>query len=247
MASGKTAVASMVASYELSTNENYVVYISPLRSISDEVRDEWKNHKLFEYYLCNDLDNICDNKLFIMTIERLDILLRGDSGFGNKIGCLIVDEAHTLGNESRGHHLESVLMNLTKKSRVVLLSGTMGNYKELAVWIKSLNGKPTNFYHSDWRPVDVEKKVIFFKNDKDKYNQLLNMLLDDPYDKKVIFVYSKWGGNLLKKSLMSDGVYCEFLSADVSKNKKDGIIREFKNRNLNCLISTSLLGAGVSL
>ena len=249
MSSGKTAIASMIAAYELSTNDKYVVYVSPLGAITDEVKNDWKKYKLFDYYIVDDYGScdILDKKLFIFTVEKLDILLRNHDPICDKIGTLILDEAHILDSDSRGSRAESMLMQLKSNPRIILLSGTMSNCKEIASWIKTLNNKKTYFYKSNWRPVEVEKEIVFYNTLNDKYDKLLQLISDNPIDKIVVFVFSKKEGADLVKSLKKDGVYAEFLSADVNKYKFEKILNQFKNGGLNCLVCTSVLAQGVNL
>jgi helicase len=59
----------------------------------------------------------------------------------NKTSCLVIDEAHLIGQKGRGDAIEASLMRFTEKNknaRLILLSATMENEVVVAKWIKKL-------------------------------------------------------------------------------------------------------------
>ncbi|MFW5705219.1 MAG: DEAD/DEAH box helicase, partial [Nanoarchaeota archaeon] len=73
------------------------------------------------------------------------------------IGLLIVDEIHLLNDESRGPTLE-ILLSIFKtkfpKIRIVGLSATIGNAKELSKWLRA------DLIEDSWRPVELQHYVL---------------------------------------------------------------------------------------
>lgn len=239
-ASGKTTIAEMILSFEIYEKQSNCVYVSPLCELTEEIKNKWYRYPLFK-------DNI--DKLNFFTVEGLDVSLRKKNM--NNIDCLIFDEAQIIDNDNRGSNAEVLIMKVASSMncRIIVLSGTMSNGTEIAKWIKSLNNKKTFVISSNWRPVDIIKNKIIYSDDFDKFNQLLKILQNSIYDKTVIFVYSKNVGNELKKKLLNNGYFTDFVCSDLHKNKLRKIIKTFKDDNsgLNILISTSILGQGMNL
>lgn len=240
MSSGKTTIAEMVLSFEISEKNSKCVYVSPLCELTEEIKNKWCRYTLFE-------KNI--DKLNFFTVEGLDVALR--KKYIDNIDCLIFDEAQIIDNDGRGANAEVLIMKIaqTMNCRIIILSGTMSNATEIAKWVKGLNNKKTFVIASNWRPVDIVKNKIIYSDDSDKFDKLLDILQDSIYDKTVIFVYSKNVGKELKKKLLNNGYLADFICSDLHKNKIRKIIRTFQDDNsgLDILVATSVIGQGVNL
>jgi DNA polymerase elongation subunit (family B) len=72
---------------------------------------------------------------------------------------VLVSNCHLLGMEGRGDHLESAMMRfsaINPKCKIIALSATMPNVKEIASWLTLLNGKKSLLIKSEWRPVQLD-------------------------------------------------------------------------------------------
>lgn len=174
--------------------------------------------------------------------------------------CCVVDESHLLCIKGRGDKLESALMRFTKQNpscRIVLLSATMPNVKELAEWLTKLNGKKTELINSSYRPC---KLTIHYETYLDrggykdqqlyKINKAMDLVKRYNDDKFILFVHDKNTGKLLLDMLSKDGINSEFHSADLKLKDRLRIEQEFKNRDkssLRVLVATSTLAWGANL
>ena len=239
MASGKTTIAQMILSYQITQNKAKCIYVSPLCQLTQQIKNKWSRYQLFK----NNLD-----KLNFYTVQGLDVAIR--KKYISKIDVLVLDEAHIIDSDGRGSNAEVLIKRIAQdfsNCRIILLSGTMSNAVQIAKWIKSLNNKQTFVIRSDWRPVQNVKNIVIYQNDLDKYNKLYQLLEENCYDKIVVFVYSKVNGNELNKKLCKNGINSAFISSDLSKSKRNKILNAFKIGQINVLISTSLLSQGVNL
>lgn len=239
MASGKTTIAQMIISYQISQNKKTCVYVSPLCQLTEQIKQKWNRYDLFKQN---------NDKLLFYTVQGLDVALR--KKYLNNIDIVIFDQAHIIDSDGRGANAEILIKRIAQNfpnSRIILLSGTMSNAVQIAKWIKSLNNKSTYVIRSDWRPVQNIKNIVIYSDQNDKYNKLFQILDENSYDKIVVFVYSKSNGNQLNKKLCKDGINSAFISSDLSKSKRNKILNAFKLGQINVLISTSLLSQGVNL
>jgi len=269
-ATGKTAIAECIFGYHLYNNQSSkVIYVSPYKSISFEKRVDWYGNGQFSQYgiLLNtgdtkvSLEEYDTNRILIMTSESLDCQLRNCSkdGWISNVDCIVFDEAHLLGRERRGTSVESALMNFTKlnsKARVVLLSATVSNGKQIAQWIKSLNQKQTKYIWSNWRPVDIEYVYYEFDDsdlytrEKKKVERAIGVIANRGIGEKVIvFVHSKKTGKMLLNRISNMGIRCAFHNASLSFSSRKHIEAEFNGAysGLDVIISTSTLAFGVNL
>lgn len=258
---GKTVIAECCFGYHLANNGK-VAYVSPYRSLCLEKFDKWSN----DIYLST-------SKLAIQTGEKrsnpkrlleagLTVITTESFNNRTRVGrkwltwlesleCIVFDEAHMIGDPSRGAAIESAIMRLTEvnpQCRLILLSATMDNAIEIAKWIKSLNDMPTKCFTSDWRPNEVQVVELPERGWNSMMDKVVERVKEDN-GKTIVFVHSKRVGKNLVDKLKKVGIRTAFHNASMRQNKRDEIERAFndKNSNLNVLISTSTLGAGVNI
>lgn len=257
-ASGKTVIAEAISGYELSRGKK-VVYVSPLKAIGQEKFREWSRGGRFhlgkEAFLLVSSDNKVKLPLFekasviVSTIESMDLRCRAKDRWLEEVGVLVFDEAHMIGDESRGCGGESLIMNITQLNpscRVVCLSGTMSNYREIAKWLKSCNGKSTYYVNSSWRPTKLEKSVIVAEGFEEQSSRLKEALCEDEQS-SLVFVHSKSTGERLLKFLKGNGVRCAFYHAGLRKSVRTKMLGDFRHGAFNTMICTSSLSMGISI
>jgi replicative superfamily II helicase len=258
---GKTVIAECAFGFHI-TNGGKVAYVSPYRSLCSEKFDKWSK----DFYLKSgsvaiqtgdrrSLDKkLHEASLTVMTSESFNGRTRSPqlwSSWLEELECLVIDEAHTIGDPNRGGAVEASLMRFTKlnpKCRIILLSATMDNAMEVAKWIKMLNKKQTKCFVSDWRPNKVE--VIEFP--VDGWNEMIAKTVERAgisNKKTIVFVHSKRIGKTLVKEMKKKGIRTAFHNASTGKSQRDKIEKAFDSPNsgFNVLVSTSTLGAGVNI
>lgn len=259
MSSGKTAIAEGIMAYELSKKDAMVCYVSPLKALTKEKYDDWKNRNEFKdlnvVVLSSDnyLDDskIADSQIMLATIEALDVKVRKRCDWIKKLKCFVFDEAHLLGHNKRGSDAEALIMSLTERNkdcRIIFLSGTLKNAKEIAQWLKSLNGKVTKLVKSNWQPMKIDKEVVYFES----YDEMYNKVLEQSYevmDKMLVFVHSKKIGEKLVRFLLDNSVKVAFYHSDLDRKRRAAIARRFSDEvnDLDVLVATSALGMGINL
>ena len=164
-ASGKTLLAEFAMINTLLQNQGNCLYIVPLRALASEKYEEFKDkysslgikigiatgdYDQFDAYLTN-------NNILIATAEKVDSLLRQNpEQLCLRLGCVIVDEIHYIGDPKRGPTLESVitkLRSLKSSLKIVGLSATIANANDIAEWLDA------TLISSVWRPVDLKEGV----------------------------------------------------------------------------------------
>jgi helicase len=258
--SGKTVIAEFFISHSVLTQTMKSIYVCPLKALAHEKFSEWHN-KTHSYskksiaYFTEGSKSQDDFDIGIFTIEGLCHKLMTKPEIFRNVDSIIVDEAHLLGNESRGHTLEFCLIMLSKISfcKIVLLSGTLSNGDEVSAWLCKLTKKPTIYLKSQYRPVPL---TIHYRKYDDSYYEdgiptdlisSVKGLLSRHPEKFLIFVHSKATGKKLKKILENTGHNCDFHCADLKTNDRTKIEDEFKSGKIRVLIATSTLAAGVNL
>ena len=165
--SGKTAIATLGIAKCLSHGKGAkAVYLVPLKALANEKFKEYQ--ELFQptkYSVgisTGDLDSNAEylNKydLLILTVEKLDSLIRHKASWIHDVRCLVIDEVHLLNDPGRGPTLEiiiTLLKSILKQVQLIALSATIGNPEALAEWLGA------ELVVDDWRPVKLHKGIYF--------------------------------------------------------------------------------------
>ncbi|MDL1971000.1 MAG: DEAD/DEAH box helicase [Candidatus Desulfofervidaceae bacterium] len=265
---GKTVVAELLAEQSLNQGKK-VIYACPLKSLAEEKIRRLK--KLFperrleiftgDYRnIENRVQKAASAELSVVTTELLDSASRR-KGLSQALianaGVVIVDEAHIIATE-RGPAVESALVKISQINpdiRLVLLSATIGNTKELGSWLAALNGKDTVVLESSWRPVEIEWHILKAPNHRSYWawrnmaikgtvQKIAEIVLNEPDSQVLAFVWTKPEGLLLKKDLQKLGISCLFHNASLELEDRLDYEEKFENRQIRVLISTTTLAWG---
>jgi helicase len=164
--SGKTAIATFIIAKTLAENKrSKAVYLVPLKALASE---KFKYYK--EFFEGSDFSvavstgeidsssNWLDKyNILILTIEKMDSLIRHQCSWLPEIKVVIIDEIHLLNDPGRGPTLEiliTMLRKLIKDIQIIGLSATIGNPEELAEWLNA------ELVIDSWRPVELKKGVM---------------------------------------------------------------------------------------
>ena len=162
--SGKTAIATFAIIKKLIENKGKAVYLVPLKALANQ---KYKNYKQFfegtgiEVAISTgDLDSkdrwLIKYDTLILTVEKMDSLLRHNLSWLPDLKIIIIDEIHLLNDISRGPTLEILITTLRKilpKIQIIGLSATIGNPRELANWLGA------ELVTDNWRPVPLKKGI----------------------------------------------------------------------------------------
>ena len=141
--SGKTWIAREEIRRLLDTGRR-AWYTSPLKALTNskyhEFMDEFGADKVG--ILTGDRKENSDAPLIVGTTEiyrnQLFDSLRGGSEVSADL--VVLDEAHYLADEDRGHVWEEAIILTPPRIRLLLLSATIGNAHEFALWLEEVRG-----------------------------------------------------------------------------------------------------------
>ena len=211
-ATGKTFIAELAMVNRVLTERVKAIMTVPLRALAYE---KFKDLKIYEKlglrvtistgeYSSED-KWIEHYDIVITTYEKLDSLLRHKASWLQKVGVLVIDELHYIGDPKRGPIVESIIAKLrllNMNSQIIGLSATIGNADEIANWLEATLVK------SDWRPVELREgvfydNVIYFKNGstkpiKDFGNPLVNLTLDTLLENGQVLIFTNSRANTVK-------------------------------------------------
>ncbi|WP_143547562.1 DEAD/DEAH box helicase [Rhodococcus sp. ACPA4] len=167
--SGKTLIGEVAALRSIVTEGKPAVWLLPARALAAEIGDtakRWNEYGIRTVELTGETsmssDAVRNAQLWVATTEKFEALYRRSSlrDFIAKVGCLIIDEVHLVGDPERGATLESLIARLRaaeERTRIVALSATVSNADQLAEWFNA------QLISSAWRPTKLMTQLIPYK------------------------------------------------------------------------------------
>ena len=162
-AAGKTLVATLAMIKSLEKGKK-AIYVVPLISLANEK---------YEYYTkffkerkvaisVGDFDSadpwLERYDVIVVTVEKLDSLIRHGAPWLCQTGLVVFDEVHLLNDPSRGPTLEILITKMRtmlKRAQFLFLSATIKNAEELAEWLDAILIK------SDFRPTKLYEGIAY--------------------------------------------------------------------------------------
>lgn len=141
--SGKTWIAREEIRRLLSAGRR-AWYTSPLKALTNSKYTEFSAEFGAENVgiLTGDRKENADAPLIVGTTEiyRNQLFDSLRSGTNIRADLVVLDEAHYLADEDRGHVWEEAIILSPPRIRLLLLSATIGNAEEFAAWIEEVRG-----------------------------------------------------------------------------------------------------------
>lgn len=277
--SGKTVCALLTMMKEIGKHINSrdgsiradefkIIYVAPMRSLVQEMvtnfgkRLEPYNMTVSELTGDHQLtkEQIDASQVIVCTPEKLDVQMRKgmDRSYTQLIRLIIFDEVHLLHDE-RGAVLESIVSRLLRnieatqeQVRIVGLSATLPNYKDVAAFLRVDFDKGLFFFDNSYRPVQLEQEFIGITEKKAlKRYQLMNEIVYDKILKHLnrgqkqilIFVHSrketaKTAKTILDMCIEKDTIGMFLKNDEGSRTilKASSEAKELKNQHLKDLL-----------
>ena len=131
------------------------VYTVPTRALANDKRLEWQRKGWPVGIVTGDICEHPDAPVVVATLEtQRERLLRGD---GPRL--LVIDEYQMLGDPVRGTWYELAIALAPSDTRLLLLSGSVGNAKDVAEWMRRL-GRRVELVTMSTRPVPLEEMPV---------------------------------------------------------------------------------------
>lgn len=159
-ASGKTLIATMAIVNTLPQGKAF--YLVPLKALANEKYREYLQllgKHVTVGIATGDMDaapaHLARHSLLILTVEKLDSLLRHRIPWLPSVKVVILDELHLLNDPSRGPALEVVITLLKRliQPQFIGLSATIGNPEQVAEWLDAA------LVIDSWRPVELKQGI----------------------------------------------------------------------------------------
>lgn len=150
---GKTYVFELL--HESHHLKGQAVYTVPTRALANDKYAEWKDRGWDVGIATGDVSENVNAPVLVATLEtQLERLLRGEGP-----ACLVIDEYQMISDAGRGAHYEGAIALAGPETRLLLLSGSVANPQDVALWMRRL-GRTVEVVVTRERPVPLEDMAV---------------------------------------------------------------------------------------
>ena len=136
-------------------HKKQIVYTVPTRALANDKFAEWKDSGWNVGLATGDLSENVKAPVLVATLEtQIERLLTND---GPEL--LVIDEFQMLSDPARGSHYEGAIVLTPMTTKLLLLSGSVENSKDVAEWMRRL-GRSVEVVATTERPVPLDEMPI---------------------------------------------------------------------------------------
>ena len=237
---GKT----LVAEYGIALakkNKKKVIYTSPIKSLSNQKYSELKKKFKNVGIITGDVKKNINAQCLVLTTEILHKFLYNKDDILNNVGTVIFDEVHYINDNERGHIWEEILIVLSSKISLIMLSATIPNYYEFASWIGNIKKEKVYIELTKKRVVPLQyyiyidsEHIFKVKNKEGKIdsNEIENAFeyLKNLKRKKKNNNDNNFGNNEIKNNSDNENIIREESFSSNSENEENEV-NEDENNN----------------
>ncbi|OII71417.1 SFII DNA polymerase [Cryptosporidium ubiquitum] len=194
---GKTLVSELLMYKRVLEGRRAALVVFPFVSLVSEKKDSYYRAggevcglRISEFHYGSKSPLFEEFDIGVATIEKANALISYYIQHGilfKRLGIIVVDELHLLGDEQRGYILEVMLTKVRLLSKlqgegrsiqIVGMSATLPNLKDIGLWLDAV------VYQSDFRPVPLREYIVikgkaYIKPAKDQNKNTFGSSLED--------------------------------------------------------------------
>jgi len=198
--SGKTYIAEKAVEKYTSSGSS-VIYTTPIKALSNQKYNDFNKLGFDTGLLTGDRTINPNSSLIIGTTEILRNMIFSNDTRLDRIGMIVLDEVHYLGDSERGTTWEEIIIHLPFNIKLLSLSATIENKNEFLDWLVSLRG-PTHLVESKIRPVPLDVELVATKRNDEKLDTIKST--KNKKNKKIFKLDKRYIN--LRKPLMSNQI-----------------------------------------
>lgn len=240
-----------------SSKDAEVLILTPTRELAIQIAEEAEklnfngNYGILLCYGGKDIQRQIKKlnkgiQLIIATPGRLlDYIERGAVSL-SKIKSFILDEADQMLLMGFKNEVEKIMNSCPKKKQVLCFSATMNSQVKKLAYRYMQNPAVISVKEE---PVDINaiEQYVVKTTDREKRNLFCRILDEDNPFMAIIFCRTKRRADDLEEVLCSRKYNCEKIHSDVPQNKRERIMKNFRNAKIQFLIATDVASRGLDI
>lgn len=258
--SGKTASFSIPICENIKVDKNYIqaLIIVPTRELAIQVKNEVSNIGRLKKIRCSAIygsqpikEQIIQLKqrvhIVVATPGRVIDHINRNTILLDKINYFIIDEADKMLKKGFIEDMDYIFKNISSKCTKGLFSATIDNDIEYVCSKYIKDTKIIEIKCENNQRVSKIDENIFKVDEKNKYDSLIRIIYSNAPKSLIVFCNTKEQVNKLYKIMKEDKFLVRGLHGDMSQEKRNFTIEDFKKGKFNILVSTDVAGRGIHI
>ena len=256
--SGKTgAYIIPVVSFIEKSKKNKTIILVPTRELAKQIMDVanlfFSKKEKFNSMILIGGESIKDQifrlkrnpKIIICTPGRaIDHLKRKTLNLKD-VSTLILDETDKMLDMGFGPDIENIIRLTSKERQTLMFSATIPKKIVKVAELYLNNPKRITIGKENEIPKNIKQEVKKIKSNE-KYDELKKELISRK-GSILVFMKTKHGSDRLAKRLKNHEIISQAIHGDLSQNKRNKIIQQFRNNKFNILIGTDIVSRGLDI
>ncbi len=255
---GKTAAFLIPLIEKISRNQNErVLIVAPTRELALQIKDEL--HKFsrglgIHAILCigGASSNMQRNELkrnphvVIGTPGRLKDLIQQKSLDLSRFHTIVLDEVDRMVDIGFIKDITYLISLLPKERQSLFFSATVAPQIQQIVQKFVKNPITVSVKKKDTAE-NIEQNIIKVQHKDKKIEQLHDLLIQQGFDKVLIFGRTKWGIQKLTDTLIQRGFKAAAIHGNKSQNQRQRALDQFKQNSIQVLLATDVASRGLDI
>ena len=183
--------------------------------------------------------------IVIATPGRLIALLATGTIVFDHLEHLILDEADRMLDMGFYDDIVKIITYLPKKKQTLLFSATMP--PKIRALANRILKNPAEINISVAKPAAGILQQAYVVYDAQKAALIKHVLKSSPWSSVLIFASTKETVKKLDAAFQRAGLPSKAFHSDLEQPEREGILREFKNKQINMIIGTDVLSRGIDV
>ncbi len=256
--SGKTgAYIIPVISFIEKSKKNKTIILVPTRELAKQIMDVanlfFSKKEKFNSMILIGGESIKDQifrlkrnpKIIICTPGRAIDHLKRKTLDLKDVSTLILDETDKMLDMGFGPDIENIIRLTSKERQTLMFSATIPKKIVKVAELYLNNPKRITIGKENEIPKNIKQEVKKIKSNE-KYDELKKELISRK-GSILVFMKTKHGSDRLAKRLKNHEIISQAIHGDLSQNKRNKIIQQFRNNKFNILIGTDIVSRGLDI
>ncbi|MDO9103849.1 MAG: DEAD/DEAH box helicase [Methylovulum sp.] len=187
-------------------------------------------------------------EIIVATPGRLLELIQQDAADFSHLQVLVLDEADRMLDMGFSEDVLNIAEHCNKQRQTLLFSATLTHYGVIKMADKVLKNHKTvalNTLHDGHN--NIQQQIVLADDNDHKQKLLAWLLLNDRYDKALIFTNTRLRANELQAPLQAQNLRVGVLHGDMEQRERNRIMALFRDGIVNILVSTDLAARGLDV
>lgn len=158
---------------------------------------------------------------------------------------LVLDETDRMLDMNFTIQIENVMKYMAPKRQTLLFSATLP--KDIVrIADKYLNNPERVAVSTESQPAANIKQETLYMSESEKYTSLIEQL-DERKGSVIMFIKTKHGTEKMATRLSKEGYEATAIHGDLRQNKRDRVIKAFRNKKYRILVATDVAARGLDI